>query len=247
MLVLKNKEDKEIQMTSGVQKTGNIRKIVTLLEKAVGIDEAVVWHEDPFRVLVSTVLSQRTRDENTDRASKNLFAVYGTPAKLASAPLKRVEKLIRASGFYRVKARHIKELSRRIVENYNGKTPETLEELLRLPGVGRKTANCVLVYGFNKPAIPVDTHVHRISNRLGWAASKIPEGTERQLTGMIPKKYWIKLNNLMVKFGQKTCRPVNPKCDACPIKAYCRYYRRNKRQKPSTPSDFLHSLSRQAA
>lgn len=220
-------------MKAGRREIANLSGIVRLLEKAVGGEGAVVRRENQFRVLVSTVLSQRTRDENTDKASRRLFRVYGTPARLASAPLKKIEMLTKPSGFYRVKARYIKALSRLIVEEFNGRVPERLGDLLSLPGVGRKTANCVLVYGFNKPAIPVDTHVHRISNRLGWVRSKNPEETERQLTRNMPKKYWIKLNHLMVKFGQKTCRPVNPKCVTCPIKAYCLYYRRNIRQKPS--------------
>jgi endonuclease-3 len=217
-------------MQAGRRKIASLSRVLRLLEKAVGNEKAVVRHVDPFRVLVSTVLSQRTRDENTKRVSRDLFKAYDTPSRLASAPIKKIEMLIRPSGFYHEKARHIKELSRLIAERFNGKTPEKLDDLLSLPGVGRKTANCVLVYGFNMPAIPVDTHVHRLSNRLGWAASKTPEETERQLMGILPKKYWIKLNNLMVKFGQKTCRPNNPKCGECPINAYCRYYRRNKRQ-----------------
>lgn len=199
--------------------------IMRLLEEAVGGEGAVVWSDDPFFVLVSTVLSQRTRDENTRRASEKLFKVYKTPSELAIAPLKRIEALIKEAGFYRVKAKYVKELSKAIAEDFDGRTPDNIEDLITLPGVGRKTANCVLVYGFNKPAIPVDTHVHRISNRLGWVESRTPEETEKQLEKKIPKKYWIKLNNLMVKFGQKVCQPIKPKCGKCPLKKHCKYGR----------------------
>lgn len=225
-------------------KLRNVGNILRLLERAVGESEAVVRHEEPFFVLISTVLSQRTRDENTEKASRNLFNVYNTPEELAAAPIPKIESLIKSVGFHRTKARNIKELSRIIVEEFNGKTPEEISELLSLPGVGRKTANCVLVYAYNKPAIPVDTHVHRISNRLGWVNSKSPEETEKQLEQGIQKKYWIKLNNLMVKFGQKICLPVlrasrkagcmqgqkalqKPGCGTCPLKNHCQHYKKN--------------------
>jgi endonuclease-3 len=205
----------------------NVAQVVRLLEQSFGEKEAVVWHENPFRVLVSTVLSQRTRDENTEIASRRLFKVYKTPKELAHAPVKKIEALVKSSGFYRAKSRNIKELSRIILRDFDGRTPDNIEDLITLPGVGRKTANCVLVYGFNKPAIPVDTHVHRISNRLGWVKTKNPEETEARLTESIPKKYWIRINNLMVKFGQEICKPIKPYCNKCPITEYCAYYKNN--------------------
>jgi endonuclease-3 len=176
---------------------------------------------DPFRVLITTVLSQRTKDANTGKASKALFAKYKTPKQLAGARLKDIEKLIRPSGFYKVKAKRIKQISRIIIEKYSGRTPKKMEELLSLPGVGRKTANCVLVFAYRQPAIPVDTHVHRLSNRLGWVKTKTPEKTESQLVKKIPERYWIDLNELLVTHGQSICLPQKPRCPICPIEKWC--------------------------
>ena len=134
---------------------------------------------------------------------------------------KNIARLIRASGFYNQKARRIKEVSGIIVNDYGGKVPNNMDELLKLPGVGRKTANCVLVYGYGKDAIPVDTHVHRISNRLGLVETNDPMKTEEELQMNIPRKYWIDLNELFVKFGKDICRPVKPRCDECPIRKLC--------------------------
>ncbi|VVB96554.1 G/T mismatches repair enzyme [uncultured archaeon] len=176
---------------------------------------------DPFRVLIATVLSQRTRDEVTDRATKKLFAKYETPAALASADVGDVEELIREVGFYRVKAPRIKEIAQRIHNEFKGKLPGEMDILISLPGVGRKTANCVLVYGFGKDAIAVDTHVHRISNRLGLVATRTPEETEIKLREVLPIKHWRYINELLVRFGQDICRPVSPKCGICPIIVLC--------------------------
>lgn len=179
----------------------------------------------PFQVLISTILSQRTKDANTHVASEALFRRYDTPEKLAEAPLDEIKELIRPAGFFNVKSERVKEVSGIIVKEHNGVVPDNMEELLSLPGVGRKTANCVLVYGFHKPAIPVDTHVHRISNRLGLVETKMPDDTERELAKSMPKVYWIEINRLMVEFGKKICRPRNPRCDICPITDICKYYR----------------------
>jgi len=178
---------------------------------------------DPFRVLIATILSQRTRDENTDRASKQLFAEFPSAIALAQAPLRTVEHLIRPSGFYRVKARGIKQAAQIVVNRHKGKVPEDLDGLMGLPMVGRKTANCVLVYGFGEPAIPVDTHVHRISNRLGIVRSKTPEQTEEKLLQYFKRGHWIEVNELMVRFGKTICRPVRPRCSECNLKSYCDY------------------------
>jgi endonuclease-3 len=177
---------------------------------------------DPFEVLISTVLSQRTKDANTEKASSALFSRFKTPRELANADIGRIEKLIRASGFYKVKAKRIKEISRIIVEKFGGKVPGRMDELLSLPGVGRKTANCVLVFAYRQPAIPVDTHVHRISNRLGIVKTKTPEKTETELMRRIPRRYWIDLNELLVTHGQNICLPRKPHCSICPIKKYCK-------------------------
>ncbi len=179
----------------------------------------------PFRVLISTILSQRTRDENTTRAAENLFSRYRTPEELARADIDAVRRLIRPSGFYNVKARSIIRVSRQLLEEFGGRVPDDEEDLLKLHSVGRKTANCVLVYGFNKPAIPVDTHVHRISNRLGLVDTKRPEETEAQLVKTVPRRYWLDLNDLFVRFGQTTCRPIGPRCGSCTLRSVCRYYR----------------------
>lgn len=179
----------------------------------------------PFEVLIFTVLSQRTRDENTERASEQLFSKFNTPSKLAKADLNEIERLIKPSGFYRVKAKYVKAISNQLVRRFNGKVPNKLDELLSLPGVGRKTANCTLVYGFGIPAIPVDIHCHRIPNRIGLIKTKTPEQSEFALMKIIPKEYWIEFNDIIVKFGQTVCLPINPKCNICKVAPYCNYYK----------------------
>ncbi|MGZ7043976.1 MAG: endonuclease III domain-containing protein [Methanobacterium sp.] len=179
---------------------------------------------NPFRVLITTILSQRTRDENTDEAAAALFAVYKNPSEIANAPTEDVEKLIKKAGFFRVKSKRVKEVSRIIHEDYHDVVPDDVGELLALPGVGRKTANCVLVYGFRKSAIPVDVHVHRISNRLGLVHTKLPEETELALQKIVPRDYWLDLNEKFVRFGQDICRPIGPKHEECPINDLCDFY-----------------------
>lgn len=197
----------------------NIEFIISTLRKKY---KTGTFHfNDPFKVLVSVMLSQRTRDENTLKITEKLFSVLKTPRQIAEVDEKKLRQLIKSSGFYRIKAKHLKETSKAIINKYKGKVPNTIEALLTLPGVGRKTANCVLVFAFNKPAIPVDTHVHRISNRLGLVRTKTPEETENGLMKTIQKKYWILINELLVKFGQDTCRPVNPKCGECGLNKIC--------------------------
>jgi endonuclease-3 len=180
---------------------------------------------DPFRILISTILSHRTRDENTTKATENLFSVYETPVQLANADPRVVRKLIRPSGFYNMKTKNIIRAAKQIVDEFDGRVPDNEEDLLKLHSVGRKTANCVLVYAFNKPAIPVDTHVHRISNRLGLVRTKKPEETEAALTKTVPKRYWLELNDLFVRFGQTTCKPIGPHCGSCTLAGACQYYR----------------------
>lgn len=179
---------------------------------------------NPYEVLISTILSQRTKDVNTHKASKALFEKYPKPEDLAEAPIEDVKKLIKPAGFYNVKSERIKKAARIIHEEYDDEVPEDIGKLLDLEGVGRKTANCVLVYGFGEPAVPVDTHVHRISNRLGIADTDDPEETEKVLEKKIPKKYWIEINRLMVEFGKNICQPRIPKCEKCPLTEFCDYY-----------------------
>lgn len=178
-------------------------------------------NRDPFKTLISTILSQRTKDENTAVASERLYKHFDTPKKLANANPEKVEKLIRPAGFYRAKTKHIQDVSRVLLDKYNGKVPKDFELLMELPGVGRKTANCTLVYGFNIPAIPVDTHVHRISNRLGWVKTKTPEQTEFELQEILPKKYWIDINEFLVRYGQDVCKPQRPRCGECVLVDVC--------------------------
>jgi endonuclease III len=180
---------------------------------------------DPFRILIGTILSHRTRDENTTRATENLFSRYKTPSELAKADPRIVRRLIRPSGFYNMKAKNIIKASKQLVSEFGGKVPDNEEDLLKLHSVGRKTANCVLVYAFNKPAIPVDTHVHRISNRLGLVRTKKPEETEAELVRTVPRHHWLELNDLFVRFGQTTCKPIGPKCSSCTLTGTCEYYR----------------------
>jgi len=173
----------------------------------------------PFQHLVFTVLSSRTRDEKTVEACKRLFSVADTPDKLAKLSEKEIEELIRGVGFYRVKARNLKKLAEQIVKL--GKVPDSYEELIKLPGVGRKTANVVLASAFGKQSIGVDTHVHRISNRLGLVSTEKPEETERELKKLFPEELWKNVNRAMVGFGQTVCKPQKPKCGECPFKDWC--------------------------
>lgn len=179
---------------------------------------------DPFKILIGTILSSRTRDETTTKVVKILFKRFKNAKELAEGNLEEVKQIIHSIGFYNVKAKRIIEVSQLIVKRFDGKVPNSIEKLLELPGVGRKTANCVLVYGFNKPTIPVDTHVHRISNRIGLVNTKTPEKTEIELNNIINKKYWLRLNNIFVMYGQNICLPVAPKCELCELKKMCKFY-----------------------
>ncbi|MCK4281277.1 MAG: endonuclease III [Candidatus Lokiarchaeota archaeon] len=177
---------------------------------------------DPYKILISTILSVRTKDKNTSAATDKLFTKYYTPKMIAEADLEDIEELIYVSGTYKTKAQRIKQVSQIIVEKYNGQVPKDFNELIELPGVGNKVANCVLIYAFKIPAIAVDIHVHRISNRTGWVDTKTPEQTENELKKIIPKDLWIESNGLIVKFGQQICRPTYPKCNLCPIIDICK-------------------------
>lgn len=179
---------------------------------------------DPFKILIGTILSSRTRDENTTKVVKILFKRFRNAKELAEGNIEEVKQIIHSIGFYNVKAKRVVEVSQLIVKKFNGKVPNRIEKLLELPGVGRKTANCVLVYGFNKPAIPVDIHVHRISNRIGLVNTKTPEKTEIELSNIVDRKYWIKLNNTFVMYGQNICLPVTPNCKLCELKEMCKFY-----------------------
>jgi len=179
------------------------------------------WERDPFKILISCILSLRTQDRTTGSASERLFELAPDAETLSVLPIKVIEEAIYPVGFYRVKAKRIKEISRALLEKYSSKVPDELDELLKLKGVGRKTANLVITLGFKKPGICVDTHVHRITNRWGYVKTKTPEKTEYALREKLPGKYWLKINGLLVAFGQGICRPVSPLCSQCSIKIFC--------------------------
>jgi endonuclease-3 len=176
---------------------------------------------DPFRLLVACVISLRTKDEVTATSSARLFAVAATAAALAALPETEIGRLIFPAGFYNTKARQLREIARRIEVDHGSAVPPALDALLAFPGVGRKTANLVLGLGFGLPAICVDTHVHRISNRLGMVRTKTPEQTEHALEVALPRRHWIDINDLLVTFGQHVCHPTSPRCSTCPLGARC--------------------------
>ena len=184
---------------------------------------------DPFKILIGTILSARSRDENTTRVVTRLFSRYRNAEELASANINEVKRIIHSIGFFNVKAARIIQVAKAIVADYGGKVPADTEELLKLPGVGRKTANCVMVYAFDKPAIPVDVHVHRISNRLGVVSTKTPEETEIALERLADKRLWTSINDTFVMFGQNICLPRNPLCANCSLKGQCKFFQTSGR------------------
>lgn len=175
----------------------------------------------PFHQLVATLMSARTKDETTAAAAPRLFALADTPAAMAALPVRRIEKAIHPVGFYKTKARHIKKLCAVLLADFDGRVPEDVDTLCTLPGVGRKTANLVVALAFDKPAICVDTHVHRISNIWGFVETKTPEQTERALRATLPRRHWKRYNPLLVAFGQHTCTPTSPWCSRCPVARSC--------------------------
>ena len=186
--------------------------VVTLIAEA---------SDSPFKVLISCILSLRTQDSTTAQASRRLFALADSPETMVRLTAKKIEEAIYPVGFYRTKAKTILEICRNLNENYCGRVPDEIDELIKFKGVGRKTANLVVTLGYNKPGICVDTHVHRISNRWGYIKTATPEKTETALRQKLPKQYWIEYNDLLVSFGQQVCRPISPICSQCPLAKYC--------------------------
>jgi len=176
----------------------------------------------PFHVLISCLLSLRTKDQTTSEASRRLFAVADNPEEMMRIPIPKLEKLIYPVGFYRTKARKIKEICKILIGEYYSRVPDEIDELLKLNGVGRKTANLVVTLGYKKPGICVDTHVHRITNRWGYVKTKNPHETEFALREKLPKKYWLTINDLLVTYGQNTCVPISPKCSICAVNTHCK-------------------------
>ncbi len=202
-----------------------IDKVLKILAKEQGMSTMLSRmgeKYEPFKVLISTIMSARAKDEVTEVISENLFKKYPTAEKLAKANKKDVIKIIRKIGFFNMKSKNVINASKMLLEKFNGKVPKTMEQLIELPGVGRKVANCVLVYAFKQDAIPVDTHVHRISNRLGWVKTKTPEETEQALIKLVPQKHWQILNDTLVAHGKTICVPISPFCSKCPVHNYCK-------------------------
>jgi len=197
------------------------RDIKNEAEKIINMFPRSNSETDPFKVLIETVLSQRTKDENTEKAFKSLFSRYKNVFEISKLNPEDLYDLIKPAGMYKQKSERIINISKILIEKYNGKVPDELEELIELPGVGRKTANIVLYVSFGKEALAVDTHVHRISNRLGWVKTKTPEETEVQLRKIIPSELWGPLNGSMVNFGQKICKPISPRCMECLLNEVC--------------------------
>ena len=209
----------------------HIKEIITCIKREINTNELPLisrtqWDQipkTPFTVLISCLLSLRTKDEITEKVSIRLLKIYYTPEKIKDLSEQELEKIIYPVGFYKTKAKRIKEISKTILQEYQGNVPKNFETLLTLKGVGRKTANIVMVYGFNKQGyLPIDTHCHRIPNRLGWITTKKPEETEIKLRKILPKKYWNDFNHLFVVFGQTICKPISPHCSTCPINKYCK-------------------------
>jgi endonuclease-3 len=204
-----------------------LRRVVPLIRRAVSaetspsVTEIARTSRSPFRILVSTVISARTKDEVTTEASSRLFARAASPADIASMTERSIEKLIFPAGFYRTKARAILALAKKIDSDFGGRVPDTIDELLMLPGVGRKTANLVVTHGFGKPGICVDTHVHRFVNRLGAVRTRHPQETEFALRAVLLKRYWIEINELLVTYGKNICTPVSPYCSRCTVRKQC--------------------------
>ena len=204
----------------------SVARLVKGMSRAIGetlpaVSEIARKKRDPFKILMSTILSLRTKDEVTAQASKRLFAIAATPSAIAGTPVRTIEKAIYPAGFYKTKARSIKNISKLLLKDHDGVVPDSIDELLKFKGVGRKTANLVVTLGYGKMGICVDTHVHRVSNRTGLVATKTPEQTEYALMDVLPKKYWIGYNELLVSFGQQVCKPISPLCSTCPLDKTC--------------------------
>jgi endonuclease-3 len=208
-------------------KDSQINNIIKILKKELAVGTMpIVSHlaedqRDPFVILISTLLSLRTKDEVTEVATYRLFELASSPEEMLKVPVDKIAKTIYPVGFYRVKASNIHHTCRELIERFGSKVPDNIDDLLTVKGVGRKTANLVVSLAYGKDAICVDTHVHRISNRLGYVKTKTPDETEFALRKKLPRRHWIIYNTIMVAFGRKTCKPVSPLCSQCPVNRYC--------------------------
>ncbi len=197
-----------------------LREAVTAWQTPI-VDEIAQQAATPYTILITTILSLRTQDATTNKASRRLFELAHTPETMLELPAATIAQAIYPVGFYNTKAETILTVSRLLLERYDGAVPDTVDELLTLPGVGRKTANLVVTLGYNKPGICVDTHVHRITNRWGYVQTKTPEQTEFALRDRLPPEYWIPINGYLVSLGQNICHPISPRCSQCPIAIWC--------------------------
>jgi endonuclease-3 len=206
--------------------TNNIPKIMSLLNKAYPSNEKTTLNRmrkkpDPYKVLISCLLSLRSRDETTEKVSEELYKYAETPQEMLDIPLEKLKKIIFQTGHYNKKAQTLKHVSKELIEKFNSKVPKTKDELLSIKGIGPKTANIVLAFAYQQQVLPIDTHCHRIPNRLGWVKTKTPEQTEKELEKILPKKYWNEFNAIFVQFGREICQPISPHCTKCPINGYC--------------------------
>ncbi|MBT4824488.1 endonuclease III [Candidatus Woesearchaeota archaeon] len=217
-----NKEINQVMKILSKEYNNFTKPIVTEISEMGG---------NPFKVLISTILSLRTKDETTAKASYRLFKVADTSQKILKLSISQIEKLIYPVGFYKTKALRIKEICQVLIEKYSNIVPDDLDELLKLKGVGRKTANLVLSLGYGKPGLCIDTHCHRIPNRWGWIKTKDPFETEMELRGWLPQKHWKEFNDYLVAYGQNICRPVSPKCYLCKLDKYCKFPKKTKLKK----------------
>jgi len=205
----------------------NIPRIMKLLAKHFNYSERTTLNrmkkenKDAFKILISCLLSLRAKDETTERISKDLYKIADTPEKIAKMPISKLKKIIFSTGHYNKKAASLKHVSRELISRFNSRVPSNKEDLLSIKGIGPKTANIVLNFAFNQQVLPIDTHCHRIPNRLGWVKTKTPEQTEKELEKVLPKKYWGEFNGIFVLFGKTICQPISPWCSKCPINQYC--------------------------
>ena len=228
-ILLGNGGDPSSNLGRGVfnmKKSEQIEKSLKILSKIYNSSEKTTLNRmrkkpDAFKILISCLLSLRTQDKNTEKASTKLYAVADTPKEIVKLPIKKLEKLIFSSGHYKKKARILQHVSKELINRFDSKVPNTRKKLMSIKGIGPKTANIVLAFAFGKNVIPVDTHVHRIPNRLGWIKTKTPEQTEAELEKVLPKKHWREFNAIFVQFGQTICQPISPWCSKCPINRYC--------------------------
>lgn len=211
-----------------MKKSSNIPKIMNLLKKHFNYTKRTTLNRmrgekkpDAFKILISCLISLRTKDEITERISRELFKIADTPNKIAIISTEKLEKIVFSSGHYKKKTQTLKHVSKEILERFNGKVPSDKEELMSIKGIGPKTANIVLNFAFGKQVLPIDTHCHRVPNRLGWVKTKTPEQTEKELEKILPKKYWNEFNGIFVLFGRTICVPISPFCSKCPIEKYC--------------------------